>query len=257
MVIKQSCCYRRCPARRQTFKSRNYGWGAPNTEDIGCPVESRQRCVLVSNQSPRTLSDADKEKRIEYHCAVLSTRLAKGITQALSVSKTVFWTDSSYVCYWVCNTGRNFKPFVANCISEIHDTTDPEQWRHVPGEVNPADLPTRGLLVSELIKSKLWLEGPDFLQAQESSWPEKLPKPRMPENAEVLEKNLEQRTHLTDQAEKANVQTEETTDHADRLAPTRFSSYSRLLHVTGWVCRFITNCQSAKDSRESSKFTYT
>ena len=150
------------------------------------------------------------------------------------------------------NTSRNFKPFVANRISEIHDTTDPEKWRHVPGEVNPADIPTGGSLVSELIKSKLWLEGPDFLQAQESSWPEKLPKPRMPENAEVLEKNLEQRTHLTDQAEKANVQTEETTDHADRLDPTRFSSYSRLLHVTGWVCRFTTNYRSAKDSRESS-----
>ena len=94
--------------------------------------------------------------RLELMGAVLSTRLAKGITQVLSVCKTVFWTDSSNVCYWVRNSSRNFKPFVANRISEIDDTTDPEQWRHVPGEVNPTDLPTRRSLVSELIKSKLW-----------------------------------------------------------------------------------------------------
>ena len=67
-----------------------------------------------------------------------------------------------------------------------------------------------------------------------------------------------------DQAEKATVHTEETTGHAeettdraDRLDPTRFSSCSHLLHVTGWMCRFITNCRSTKDSRESEEGTYT
>ena len=91
--------------------------------------------------------------RLELMGAVLSTRLAKRITNMIAVNKTVFWTDSTNVCYWVRNTSRNFKPFVANRISEIHDTTDPEQWRHVPGGINPADLPTRGMLASELSKS--------------------------------------------------------------------------------------------------------
>ena len=170
--------------------------------------------------------------------AVLSTRLAKGITNVIAVNKTVFWTDSTNVCYWVR------KPFVANRISEIRDTTDPEQCRHVPGGINPADLPTRGMLASELSKSKLWLEGPDCLQAQECTWPEKLPK-TTPENDELLEKRLENLTHLTDQAN-------ETTNFADRLDPTRFSSYSRLIHVTGWVWRFVSNCRTVKESREGS-----
>ena len=102
-----------------------------------------------SDRSPTSRLIASKSRlaplKVISMGAVLSTRQAKGITQVLSVSKSVFWTDSSNVCHWARNTSRNFKPFVVNRISEIHDTTDPEQWRHVPGEVNPADLPTRGV----------------------------------------------------------------------------------------------------------------
>ena len=52
--------------------------------------------------------------RLELMGAVLSTRLANGITDVIAVNKTVFWTDSTNVCYWVRNPSRNFKPFVAN-----------------------------------------------------------------------------------------------------------------------------------------------
>ena len=47
--------------------------------------------------------------RLELMGAVLSTRLAKGITDVMAVNKTVFWTDSTNVCCWVPNPSRNFK----------------------------------------------------------------------------------------------------------------------------------------------------
>ena len=100
------------------------------------------------------------------------------------------------------------------------------------------------MLASKLSKSKLWLEGPDFLQAQEYTWPEKLPK-TMPEDDKFLEKRLKNLTHLMDQAN-------ETTNFADRLDPTHFTSYSRPIHVTGWVWRFVSNCRTVKESREGS-----
>ena len=103
------------------------------------------------------------------------------------------------------------------------------------------------MVASELVKSKMWLEGPDFLQAQEDTWPEKLPK-ATPENAEMLEKRLQNLTHLTDQ-------TKEITSCVDRLDLNRYSSYSRLIHVTGWVCRFVTNCRSVQESRERNVLT--
>ena len=45
--------------------------------------------------------------------------------------------------------------FVANRVSEIHYTTYPTQWRHVPGHWNPADDCTRGLRAADLSKRLL------------------------------------------------------------------------------------------------------
>lgn len=101
--------------------------------------------------------------RLELMEAILSIRLVKRITQVISVKKTVFWTDFTNAWHWVGNTRRNFKPLVANRISEIHETTDLDQWKHLKGETHPADLSTRGLW-----PSKLWPEGPEFLQSPES-----------------------------------------------------------------------------------------
>ena len=83
--------------------------------------------------------------RLELMGAVLSSQLAQNILLVISVYRTIFWTDSENVWYWVRNQRREFKPFVANRIGEIQRTSSPEQWRHLPGTVNPADLPTSGL----------------------------------------------------------------------------------------------------------------
>jgi hypothetical protein len=89
--------------------------------------------------------------------AVLSSRLAASILNVLTVDRVVYWTDSENVYYWVRNQSREFKPFVAN--------------RTVRGTENPADLPTRGLLVADLSENKFWMEGPSFLKDGESAWP--------------------------------------------------------------------------------------
>ena len=90
--------------------------------------------------------------RLELMGAVLSTRIATNILRvATNVEKTTYWTDSTNVLHWIRSESRTFKQFVANRVGEIHRATDPDQWRHVPGELNPADLPTRGILASELV----------------------------------------------------------------------------------------------------------
>ena len=109
--------------------------------------------------------------RLELMGAVLSSRLAQNILKVITAARTIFWTDSENVWYWVRNQSREFKPFVANRIGEIQRTSSPDQWRHVPGTVNQADLPTRGLSAMALAESEVWMEGPAFLKDNESTWP--------------------------------------------------------------------------------------
>ena len=85
----------------------------------------------------------------------------------LIVDRTIYWTDSENVWFWVQSQSHEFKPFVANRIGEIHWATSPQQWQHIPGTCNPADLPTRGLSAKELTDSKFWMEGPTFLKCDD------------------------------------------------------------------------------------------
>ena len=45
---------------------------------------------------------------------------------------------------------------------------NPDNWRHIPGKMNPADHGTRDLNPSDI--PKLWLQPPDFLSTPQESW---------------------------------------------------------------------------------------
>ena len=130
----------------------------------GYADNSASSCIIASKTRVSPIKTMTIP-RLEQMGAVLSTRLARNVSKTLTVDKTTFWTDSTNVLYWIRNQSREFKPFVANRIGEIHRTTNPDQWRHVPGDINPADLPTRGLSALELSQSKFWMEGPEMLKA--------------------------------------------------------------------------------------------
>ena len=178
---------------------------------------------------------------LELMGAVLSSRLAQNIHKVITVDRTIFWTDSENVWYWVRNQSREVKPFVANRVGEIQRTTSPEQWRHVPGTINPADLPARGLSATALAESKVWLEGPAFLKDDESTWPAAPPPRDNTKQIEDCERRTVTRTHMTK-------------SHASAVInPNKFSSLKRLVRVTGWVQRFLTNCRLLMNSRRKDR----
>jgi hypothetical protein len=100
--------------------------------------------------------------RLELMAAALGLRLALSVRQALEVSEEhlVFWSESMNVVHWVRGKSRDFKPFVANRIGEIYRSSNPKQWQHVPTNVNPADLLSRGKNVDQLQSNFIWWNCP-------------------------------------------------------------------------------------------------
>lgn len=54
-----------------------------------------------------------------------------------------YWTDSTTVIGWI-KQECNWKVFLWNRVSEIRRLTKAENWNPIPGEFNPAHLPSRG-----------------------------------------------------------------------------------------------------------------
>ena len=75
----------------------------------------------------------------------------------------VFWTDSKVVIGYVSNDACRFHVFVTNRLQQIRDRTSPSQWKYMETAQNPADDASRGLYAHNLIESKCWWNGPEFV----------------------------------------------------------------------------------------------
>ena len=111
--------------------------------------------------------------RLELQAAVLGVRLANFIKQELSypTNQTFYWTDSQVVLQYLQNESRRYHTFVANRIAEIHESSHPSQWNHVPGQQNPADVCSRGASAAALQTHAVWWTGPAFLSEAREEWP--------------------------------------------------------------------------------------
>ena len=65
------------------------------------------------------------------------------------------------------NSDGRFETFVSHRVTTILDVSTPEQWKHVPSELNAADKASRGSFDVE----SNWLTAPQFLSLSESQWP--------------------------------------------------------------------------------------
>ena len=87
-------------------------------------------------------------------------------------AQTVFWSDSTTVLKWIFKPWEVKNDFCGNRIRQIQQETDPEQWRYVPRDVNPADIITKGFPEGNPDKIREFHEGPEFLKQPEEMWPE-------------------------------------------------------------------------------------
>ena len=166
--------------------------------------------------------------RMEQTAAVVSVKLHKLIVEQLDlpIHKAVFWTDSTIVLQYIRNEARRFQTFVAKRLSVIQGASSPCQWRHVDSLRNTAYYDPRGFSTAETVKLRCWLNGPSFLDQDESEWPRLRDEmPELPEeDRELKGKNVQ--VYLT--VEEDNLQS----------LLSRYSSFYKLLTSVAWLLRF-------------------
>ncbi|XP_014670693.1 PREDICTED: uncharacterized protein LOC106811541 [Priapulus caudatus] len=170
--------------------------------------------------------------RLELSAAVVGCQLGCMIERGLElrVSRVVFWSDSMIALAYIKNTKTRFKTFVANRLTQIHETTKPDQWRHVSTNVNPADLASRGFSANDTAKLQFWLHGPTFLLGDEKTWPA-VNKEDVSQATLDDEIKKEGAVNLIEAAEEYNV--------IGALVD-RHSSWYRLRRACAWLLRFKT-----------------
>lgn len=110
--------------------------------------------------------------RLELLAAQLASRMARTIRKALEDVRTVIWCNSEVVLRWIKVGAKGHKAFTAARLQEIteHAENLDLTFRHVPGALNPADALTKECVDATSLLD--WLQGPAFLEKDESQWPE-------------------------------------------------------------------------------------
>ena len=203
--------------------------------------------------------------------ALIGVRLTKQVSTALEipVKDATFWVDSMNVLHWIHGRSRDYKPFVAHRVGEIHDESCPDQWKHVPTELNPADYGSRGMNVSEMKNSQQWWFGPEFLKKSKDAWPEE--KIEIELNSVTckelkVEARKQESVSTNDQSSSFNTTTQEA-QQLWRMDPLRYSKWYRvnnenklefglsLVRIRSWVHRFINNCRRSREERTHGELT--
>lgn len=109
--------------------------------------------------------------RLELLGTIILSRLMNSITTSSSaLTSTFYWTDSMAVIHWV-RVVKPWKQYVSHQVAEIRRTSKGELWQHCSGNLNPADIPSRGMSGCKLVTTVNWWSGPEFLKLSDSQWP--------------------------------------------------------------------------------------
>jgi len=122
-------------------------------------------CLLIMAKSRFATLKQLSISRLELQAALMEARLAILVLKYIKVEGEVFFcSDSQTTLQWLRVNDMIILLFVAHRRTEILDSTQQKSWRHIPGELNPADDLTSGIMAEHLLSSHRWFNGATFMQ---------------------------------------------------------------------------------------------
>lgn len=112
--------------------------------------------------------------RLELCGALLLATLLDAVLKRVPLEHSAIhlWTDSLITLVWITTSPHLREIFVANRVTKIQELTTGCHWHHIPGDLNPADIASRGATMKKLKATPSWFDGPNFVYEDEVKWPE-------------------------------------------------------------------------------------
>lgn len=201
-------------------------YGAVIYVHVALPSDNLVRLLCakskVAPSPPHTIA------RMELCAVVLLSKLLHSVIDNYNSRCPIeffAFTDSKVALYWIKGPPHRWQTFVANRVVKITECIPADQFYHVAGTDNPADCLSRGVPPSKLRDHPLWFHGPPWLSLDPSQWPT---------SADTI--------HLNDVPEQKTLAHPVVTvadDSEIYSLAGRTSSWSKLLRVIVYVCRFL------------------
>lgn len=177
--------------------------------------------------------------RLELSACVLLYKLVQKTINALKLNldKVLLWSDSTIALAWIRSSPHRLKTFVSHRVAQIQVLTQPFQWGHVPSNLNPADVLSRGLDAKDLHKKDIWWTGLPFLKQETPTAPD-------PSCVQTDIQYLKELKPTTDVA----LPVINPNGFFDDLM-SRTNSYCKLIRIISYIFRFVFNAAHPEERR--------
>ena len=212
---------------------------------------SQTKSTLLCSKSRLAPRKTLSIPRLELCSMVLGAQMIQTVQTTVNqngfTTEIYAWSDSTVALAWINSTPSRFSTFIANRVAKVQQIIQPEKWRYVPTEENPADHTTRPVPAKQLSSLRMWWEGPQWLSDRKLTIPKQpeilqstevkkevvrsqiltidsgtIPEPVGEENDPLNDQNIEQSNH-----------------HIDQLFPIeRYGSLDKAIRVAKQVLKF-------------------
>ena len=202
------------------------------------------QCRIVCSKTRVSPINSLTIPRLELLSALLLARLIDSVThsltQILNLSQPLCFLDSKVAYYWICGAEKNWRPFIQNRVNEIRRLMPAKRWRHCAGTQNPADAPSRGQTLSELVNNRMWFNGPEWLLNMVEN--------KQPTMESSMPPECEMELKKTQNPNPVLLNTEKVIGLNNLIDIQGYSEVDRLFRVTAYVLLFVRRLRKTDQS---------